>query len=94
MSRYEESKIPELNDRLEKLEKKVKDLKAAEDEEIKEINFVEIRFDKELYKIGEEKVNLLLRSNKNIHIRKEFQTESGLVIELGRWGRKHNEKLS
>ena len=32
MNRYEESKIPELDDRIFHLEKKVKDLKAAEDE--------------------------------------------------------------
>ena len=94
MSRYEESKIPELDERLEKLEKKVKDLKESSEEEIKEVSFVEVLFDKEKFKLGEEKVNLLLRSNKNTHIFKQFQTESGLVIEIGTWGKKSNEKLS
>ena len=93
MSRYEESKIPELDERLEKLEKKVKELKV-EDEEIKEVNFVEVLFDPAKFKVGQEKVNLLLRSNKNTHIFKQFQTESGLVIEIGTWGKKSNEKLS
>ena len=87
MPRYEESKIPELDERLEKLEKKVKDLKAAEDEEIKEVNFEEVLFDKAKFKVGETKVNQLLKNG--FHIFKQFQTESGLVIELGRWGRKH-----
>ena len=87
MSRYDESKIPELDDRLEKLEKKVKDLKAAEDEEIKEVNFEEVLFDKAKFKVGETKVNQLLKNG--FHIFKQFQTESGLVIGLGRWGRKH-----
>ena len=93
MPRYEESKIPELDERLEKLEKKVKELKV-EDEEIKEVNFVEVLFDPAKFKVGQEKVNLLLSSNKNTHIFKQFQTESGLVIEIGTWGKKSNEKLS
>ena len=93
MSRYEESKIPELDERLEKLEKKVKELKV-EDEEIKEVNFVEVLFDPAKFKVGQEKVNQLLKSNGNTHIFKQFQTESGLVIEIGTWGKKSNEKLS
>ena len=93
MTRYEESKIPELDDRLERLEKKVKDLKAAEDEEIKEVRFVEVLFDPTKFKVGQEAVNLLLSSNKNTHIFKQFQTESGLVIEIGTWGKKNNESI-
>jgi hypothetical protein len=93
MTRYEESKIPELDDRLERLEKKVKDLKAAEDEEIKEVRFVEVLFDPTKFKVGQEAVNLLLSSNKNTHIFKQFQTESGLVIEIGTWGKKSNETI-
>ena len=93
MPGYEESKIPELDERLEKLEKKVKELKV-EDEEIKEVRFVEVLFDPTKFKVGQEAVNLLLSSNKNTHIFKQFQTESGLVIEVGTWGKKSNEKLS
>ena len=86
MNRYEESKIPELDVRLEKLEKKVKDLKAAEDEVIKAVEIEEIIFDREKCKIGVMKVNKLLKMG--FHIFRQFQTESGLVIELGKWGRK------
>ena len=93
MTRYEESKVPELDERLERLEKKVKDLKAAEDEEIKEVRFVEVLFDPTKFKVGQEAVNLLLSSNKNTHIFKQFQTESGLVIEIGTWGKKSNESI-
>ena len=89
----EESKVPELDERLEALEKKVKELKADKDEEIKEVFFQEILFDKKLYKDGESKVNLLLKMA-NVHIFKQFQTESGVVMVLGRWGKKSNEKLS
>ena len=91
--RYTESKVPEVDNRLEALEKQVKELKADKDEEIKEIFFQEIRFDPKLYKDGESKVNLLLKME-NVHIFKQFQNDAGLVIELGRWGKKSNEKLS
>ena len=91
MSRYEETK--DLQKRLVELEKKVKDLKADKDEEIQEIFFQEIRFDPKLYKDGESKVNLLLKME-NVHIFKQFQTDAGIVMVLGRWGKKSNEKLS
>ena len=93
-SRSIESKIPELDERLERLEKKVKDLKAAEDEEIKSLRFVAIEFDPQKFKVGQDQVNQLLKSNGNMHIFKQFQTDSGLVIEIGTWGKKSNEKLS
>ena len=89
---FEESKVS-IDERLERLEKQVKELKADKDEEIKEVFFQEILFDKKLYKDGESKVNLLLKME-NVHIFKQFQNEHGLVIELGRWGKKSNEKLS
>ena len=83
-SRSIESKVSELDERLESIQKQVKELKADKDEEIKEIFFQEIRFDPKLYKDGESKVNLLLKME-NVHIFKQFQNDAGLVIELGRW---------
>ena len=83
----------DLEAKLEKLEKQVKELKADKNEEVKELFFQEIVFDKKLYKDGESKVNLLLKME-NVHIFKQFQTDGGIVIELGRWGKKSNEKLS
>ena len=83
----------DLEAKLEKLEKQVKELKADKNEEVKELFFQEIVFDKKLYKDGESKVNLLLKME-NVHIFKQFQNDAGLVIELGRWGKKSNEKLS
>ena len=90
------SKVPELTniERLEKLEKQVKELKTDKDEEIKSVRFVEVLFDPKKFKVGQEKVNQLLKSDGNTHIFKQFQTESGLVIEIGTWGKKSNEKLS
>ena len=83
----------DLEAKLEKLEKEVKELKADKNEDVKELFFQEIVFDKKLYKDGESKVNLLLKME-NVHIFKQFQNDAGLVIELGRWGKKSNEKLS
>ena len=83
----------DLEAKLEKLEKEVKELKADKNEDVKELFFQEIVFDKKLYKDGESKVNLLLKME-NVHIFKQFQTDGGIVIELGRWGKKSNEKLS
>ena len=92
-SRSIESKVSELDERLASIQKQVKELKADKDEEIQEIFFQEIRFDPKLYKDGESKVNLLLKME-NVHIFKQFQNDAGLVIELGRWEKKSNEKLS
>ena len=79
----------DLEARLEALEKKVKDLKADKDEEIQEIFFEEVLFDKSKYKIGEMKINHLLKSGSGkIHLFKHFQTDSGLVFVLGRYGSK------
>ena len=88
-SRSIESKVSELDERLESIQKQVKELKADKDEEIKEVFFQEIRFDRKLYKDGESKVNLLLKMS-NVHIFKQFQTESGLVLMLGKWGPKQH----
>ena len=79
----------DLEARLEALEKKVKDLKADKDEEIQEIFVEEVLFDKSKYKIGEMKINHLLKSGSGkIHLFKNFQTEAGLIFVLGRWGLK------
>ena len=79
----------DLEARLEALEKKVKDLKADKDEEIQEIFFEEVLFDKSKYKIGEMKINHLLKlGSGKIHLFKHFQTDAGLVFILGRWERK------
>ena len=83
MSRYEESKLTDMDIRLEKMEKQVKDLKNKDNEIIKEVNFEEVLFDKEKYHIGQAKINEKI--SKGFQIFRQFATESGLVIELARW---------
>ena len=89
----EESKVPELDERLEALEKKVKELKVDKDEEIKSLEFIEVLFDPKKFTEGQDRINQLLKSNRNTHIFKQFQTESGLVVEIGTWGKKSNESI-
>ena len=89
----EESKVPELDERLEALEKKVKELKADKDEEIKSLEFIEVLFDPKKFTEGQDRINQLLKSNRNTHIFKQFQTDSGLVVEIGTWGKKSNESI-
>ena len=77
------NKKPEVYDRLDRLEKQVRDLKNKDNEEIKEVNFEEVLFDKEKYHVGQAKVNEKI--SKGFQIFRQFATESGLVIELARW---------
>ena len=80
------NKKPEVYDRLDRLEKQVRDLKNKDNEEIKEVNFEEVLFDKEKYHVGQAKVNEKI--SKGFQIFRQFATESGLVIELARWSGK------
>ena len=50
-------------------------------------------FDPKKFTEGQDRINQLLKSNRNTHIFKQFQTESGLVVEIGTWGKKSNESI-
>ena len=77
------NKKPEVYDRLDALEKQVRDLKNKDNEEIKEVNFEEVLFDKEKYHVGQAKVNEKI--SKGFQIFRQFTTESGIVVELAMW---------
>ena len=89
MSRFEESQWPEMQERVERLERwnwrlqhEVVDLKRSDDT-VKEIRIVELAYsDKCNY--GMMEINKLLAENFELY--KQFQTESGVVVELARWG--------
>ena len=92
MSRFEESKIPEMDLRLERLESmnghldsQVKSLRRADDI-IKELRIVELSW-KDKCECGVETINRLLEDGFELY--KQFQTESGVVVELGKWGPKN-----
>jgi len=90
MSRYEESQLPEMQMRLDNLERssghlqfEVNSLSRTNDV-IQEIKVVEVIFDPSKAGKGVEEINRYLELKFEIY--KQFQTESGLVIELARWG--------
>ena len=92
MTRYEESKIPELDSRLDNLERssrfledRVRELRRKDDM-IKEIEIVDLPFHPDKYRTGVLKLNQLLE--KGMEIFRQFQTDGGIVVELARWGKR------
>ena len=92
MSRFEESQFPDLQMRLENLESQnwhiqyeVEQIRRT-NSVIKEIRVVDLIFDPTKCSKGVEEINRYLEHGFEVY--KQFQTESGLVIELARWGSK------
>ena len=90
MSRFEESQFPDLKMRLENLENQnwhmhyeVEQIKRT-NSVIKELRVVDLVFDPTKVGKSVEEVNRYLE--RGFEVFKQFQTESGLVIELARWG--------
>ena len=87
--RFHDSTIPEMQERLESLERsssylqhEVNDLRRINDV-IKEVRVVSFEF-KDKCERGVAEVNRLLEDG--FEIRKEWQTDAGIVINLARWG--------
>ena len=90
MSRFEESQFPDLQMRLENLERtnwhmqyQVEQIRRT-NSVIKEIAVVDLIFDPTKVGKSVEEINRYLE--RGFEVYKQFQTESGLVIELARWG--------
>ena len=90
MSRLTESQFPDLLTRLENLESQnwhiryeVEQIRRT-NSVIKEIRVVDLIFDPTKCGRGVEEINRYLE--RGFEVYKQFQTESGLVIELARWG--------
>ena len=89
-SRLLESQFPDLLTRLESLESQhwhiqyeVEQIRRT-NSVIKEIRVVDLIFDPTKCGKGVEEINRYLE--RGFEVYKQFQTESGLVIELARWG--------
>ncbi len=94
MSRMEESWVSEWQERIETLERnnwhlqhQVKELRRSDDV-IKEVRIVELSY-KDKCQCGVEALNRLLEDGFELH--KQFPTDSGIVVEVCRWGLKHDE---
>ena len=90
MSRFEESQFPDLQMRLENLESQnwhiqyeVEQIRRT-NSVIKEIRVVDLIFDPTKVAKSVEEINRYLE--RGFEVYKQFQTESGLVIELAMWG--------
>ena len=90
MNRFEESQFPVMQERLESLERsnwhlqhEVDQIRRTNDV-IKEVRVVDLIFDPTKCGKGVEELNRYLE--RGFEVFKQFQTESGLVIELARWG--------
>ena len=90
MKKLDEEKIKKLEKLVKALSKDIKALKRP-DEKLSKIKFVNVLFDQEKYKEGEENVNNAL--NDGYELSRHFQTESGIVICLGKYKPK-NKKAS
>ena len=94
MSRIVESQLPEMQERLETLERsnwrlqhQVNELRRTDDM-IKEIRIVELAY-QDKCQCGTEALNRLLEDGFELH--KQFTTDSGIIIEVARWGKKDDE---
>ena len=93
--RIEDSIIPNLQERIESLESsnchlqhEVNNLRHTNDE-IKEVEVVSFEF-KDKCSSGIAEVNRLLKDG--FEIRKEWQTDAGIIINLARWGKTNDAR--
>ena len=91
MSRFEESKIIEHDERIDQMSKDLKSLKDEKEtkEKMVKIKVVAIELDPSKYQIGEAEVNSLLASGWFLH--KDFPRESGIVYIMSKWENKIKE---
>ena len=89
-SRFFEGQLPEMQTRLDNLERSNGHLQfevnslGRTNYVIKEVRVVDLIFDPTKCGKGVEEINRYLE--RGFEVYKQFQTESGLVIELARWG--------
>ena len=93
-SRIIESQLPEIQERLESLERsnwhlqhQVNELEKSTDVQQK-MEVVELAF-KDRCQIGVKAVNRLLKDGFSIH--SQFPNDAGIVVELIKWGVKHDK---
>ena len=84
MSRFEESKIIEHDERIDQMSKDLKHLREEKEtkEKMVKIKVVAIELDPDKYQIGEAEVNSLLSSGWFLH--KDFPRESGIVYIMSK----------
>ena len=91
MSRFEESKLLEHDERLDHISSDLKSLKKEKEtsEKMVKIRVIAIEFAPDKYQIGEAQVNSFLASG--WVMQKEFSRESGVVFVMSKWEKKTKE---
>ena len=91
MSRFEESKLLEHDERLDQMSKVLKSLKEEKEtpKKMVKIKVVAIEFAPDKYQIGEAQINSLLASD--WELQKDFSRESGVVFVMSKWEKKTKE---
>ena len=83
MGKITNSKIKELEKKIDNQEDEIKELKKRSDTKMAKIKFIGVDFDPVEYKIGEDKINKYLDSG--FEVLRDFQTAGGIVMALGKW---------
>ena len=83
MEKITNSRIKELEKKIDKQEDEIKELKKRSDTKMAKIKFIGVDFDPVEYQIGEEKINEYLDGG--FEVLRDFQTAGGIVMALGKW---------
>ena len=83
MEKITNSRIKELEKKIDKQENEIKELKKRSDTKMAKIKFIGVDFDPVEYQIGEDKINKYLDGG--FEVLRDFQTAGGIVMALGKW---------
>ena len=90
MERESDSKIKELQKRIDKQAKDLKKLEEKSQMRMTAMRFVGVIFDPEKFKTGETQINQALADG--FEVIRDFETGGGIVMALGKW-EKNDEKV-
>ena len=88
MEKITNSRIKELEKKIDAQEDEIKELKKRSDNKMAKIKFIGVEFDPVEYKIGEDKINKYLDGG--FEVLRDFQTARGIVMALGKWEERKN----
>ena len=83
MEKITNSRIEELEKKIDNQEDEIKELKKRSDTKMAKIKFIGVDFDPVEYKIGEDKINKYLDGG--FEVLRDFQPAGGIVMALGKW---------
>ena len=90
MEKESDSKIKELQKRIDKQAKDLKKLEEKSQMRMTAMRFVGVIFDPEKFKTGEAQINDALADG--FEVIRDFETGGGIVMALGKW-EKNDEKV-